>query len=145
MDQIYSKDQSFETFQPFITNLAPQTNSEQAVGGSTVPNVNVTSVHHANHSSNDMMQPQQSEQPFQITSINTTLNSPIIQDTIVVNQHTHSNIFFYSPPNDLYNYHIKCEEISIPLLNEFSSNMSNINFYQNKYIFFYKQQINNLR
>ena len=145
MDQIYSKDQSFETFQPFITNLAPQTNSEQAVGGSTVPNVNVTSVHHANHSSNDMMQPQQSEQTFQNTSINTTLNSPIVQNAIVDNQPIHPNIFFYQPPNDYYNYHIKytkCEEFSIQLLNKFSDNISSINFNQNKYIFFYQSQIN---
>ena len=101
----------------------------------------MTSVQHANHSSNqycDMMeqlsQSQQSEQTFQI--------SPIIQNTNVVNQHTHSNIFYYQPPNDLYNYHIKCEEISIQLLNEFSSNMSNINFNQSTYIFFYQQKVN---
>ncbi len=115
MNPIYSKGQFFGSgnFQTFITNLAPQTNSEQAMGGSTAPHMNipyVTSVRHP------------------IISTNIAVNLPIVQDIIVINQPTLSNTFFYWPPNDLYYYHIKCEEISTQLLNKFSSNMSNINF-----------------
>jgi len=43
MNPIYSKGQFFdsENFQTFITNLAPQTNSEQAMGGSTALHMNI--------------------------------------------------------------------------------------------------------
>ena len=66
-----------------------------------------------------------------------------MQDNIAADQPIHPIVFFYRPPNDLYNYHIKCKEISIQLLNEFSSNVSNINLDQNEYIFYYQQPSNN--
>jgi hypothetical protein len=66
--------------------------------------------------------------PMTQPSVNTT--SSIVQDNLV-----HPIMFFYRPPNDLYIYQIRCKEISIQLLNEFSSNVSN-----NEFVFFYQQQ-----
>jgi len=70
----------------------------------------------------------------------TTINFPIVQDTTtVIDQPIHSNTFFYQPPNDLCSYYIKYKKISVKSLNEFSSNISNIN----DYVFFHQQQSNN--
>ncbi|CAG8513265.1 15017_t:CDS:2 [Rhizophagus irregularis] len=72
-----------------------------------------------------------------------SVNSSIVQDNFVINQLVRPIKFIYQPPNDIDIYHIKCEEISIQLLNEISSNVSNINFNQNEYFFFYQQQNDN--
>jgi hypothetical protein len=47
----------------------------------------------------------------------------------------HPNKFFYQPPNDLFNYHIKCERVSKQLLNR----PINIQLKGNEYVFFYQQ------
>ncbi|CAB4487361.1 hypothetical protein RhiirA5_441263 [Rhizophagus irregularis] len=71
-----------------------------------------------------------------------SVNSSIVQDNFVINQLVRPIKFIYQPPNDIDIYHIKCEEIPIQLLNEISSNVvSNINFNQNEYFFFYQQQM----
>jgi hypothetical protein len=70
-------------------------------------------------------------------------NQYIVQDNFVINQPVHPIKFIYQPPNDLHIYHINCKEISIQLLNDFSSNVSNISFNQNEYIFFYQRQNDN--
>ncbi|PKC06835.1 hypothetical protein RhiirA5_419031 [Rhizophagus irregularis] len=72
-----------------------------------------------------------------------SVNSSIVQDNSVITQLVHPIKFIYRPSNDFYIYHIKCREISIQLLNDFSSNVSNINFNQNEYIFYYQKQSDN--
>ncbi|PKK77476.1 hypothetical protein RhiirC2_731861, partial [Rhizophagus irregularis] len=110
-------------------------NPEQAAAGSlmNIPYMDVqnTSIHLSN---------QYYDNPRQISC---SVNSSIVQDNFVINQLVHPIKFIYRPPNDIYIYHIKCEEISIQLLNEISSNVSNINFNQNEYFFFYQQQNDN--
>jgi hypothetical protein len=49
----------------------------------------------------------------------------------------HRNEFFYQPYNDVFNYHIKCEKISLQLLN------CSMQLKANEYIFYYQQQSNN--
>ncbi|GBB85690.1 hypothetical protein RclHR1_12170003 [Rhizophagus clarus] len=66
----------------------------------------------------------------------------IAQDNFAINQPVSIN-FVYQAPNDIHIYNIKCREISIQLLNELSSNASNISFNQNEFIFFYQRQDNN--
>ena len=48
------------------------------------------------------------------------------------------NNFFYQPPDDLFNYHIKCEKISLQLLNNNSMQLK-----ENEHIFYYQRQSNN--
>ncbi|CAB4395492.1 unnamed protein product [Rhizophagus irregularis] len=103
-----------------------QMNPEQAAADMDAQN---TSIHLSN---------QYYDNPGQIS-----VNSSIVQDNFVINQLVRPIKFIYQPPNDIDIYHIKCEEISIQLLNEISSNVSNINFNQNEYFFFYQQQNDN--
>lgn len=49
----------------------------------------------------------------------------------------HRNKFFYRPYNDFFNYHIKCEKVSLQLLNNSMQPKAN------EYIFYYQQQYNN--
>ncbi|CAB4390906.1 unnamed protein product [Rhizophagus irregularis] len=49
----------------------------------------------------------------------------------------HCNKFFYRPYNDFLNYHIKCEKVSLQLLNNSMQSKAN------EYIFYYQQQNNN--
>ncbi|RIA94579.1 hypothetical protein C1645_759855, partial [Glomus cerebriforme] len=132
MNQNYSKDQLF----------ASQTNSEQVETNSSmnIPYMAVQQLQHA--SINSSNQRYGNPEVYPQTSLNPVVNLPIVQDNFVVNLPT-TFAFFYQPPNDPCNYHIKCNEISIHSLNEFNSNLANINFYQNKYIFFYQRQSNN--
>ncbi|CAB4382553.1 unnamed protein product [Rhizophagus irregularis] len=108
-------------------------NTEQVAAGSRM-NIPYMDVQNTSHLSN-----QYYDNPGQIS-----VNSSIVQDSFVINQLVHPVKFIYQPPNDIYIYHIKCKEISIQLLNEISSNVSNINFNQNEYFFFY-QQLNDNR
>src|SRR6266498_1423495 len=59
-------------------------------------------------------------------------------------QPVHSNIFIYRPPNNHYQYYVKCEKISndlvIQLLNKVKENI--IKLKKNEYIFFYQQKCN---
>ncbi|UZO16591.1 uncharacterized protein OCT59_007976 [Rhizophagus irregularis] len=120
MNSNYSNNQFFGS----DNNLSFQMNPEQAAAGS-LPYMDVQ---------NTSINPRQ---------ISCSVNSSIVQDNLVINQLVHPIKFIYRPPNDIYIYHIKCEEISIQLLNEISSNVSNINFNQNEYFFFYQQQNDN--
>ncbi|RGB38619.1 hypothetical protein C1646_755506 [Rhizophagus diaphanus] len=106
-------------------NLSFQMNTEQAAADSRM-NIPYMGVQNA------------IDNPRQIS-----LNSSIVQDNFAINQLVHPIKFIYQPPNDIYIYYIKCKEISIQLLNEISSNVSNINFNQNEYFFFYQQQSDN--
>jgi hypothetical protein len=134
MDSNYSNNQFFGSDNT-INNLASH---EKAVIDSRT---NIPYITLQNYSSNqcygnhEVSMTQQILQP----SVNTTINSSIVQDNFIIE---HPIMFFYRPPNDLYIYQIRCKEIkeiSIQLLNEFSSNVSN-NFNQNEYVFFYQQQ-----
>ncbi|CAB5188029.1 unnamed protein product [Rhizophagus irregularis] len=115
-------------------NLSFQMNPEQAAAGSRM-NTPYMDVQNASINLSN----QYYDNPEQIS-----VNSSIVQDNFVINQLVHPIKFIYRPPNDIYIYHIKCKEISIQLLNEISSNVSNINFNQNEYFFFY-QQLNDNR
>ncbi|CAB4441519.1 unnamed protein product [Rhizophagus irregularis] len=131
MNSNYSNNQFFGS----DNNLSFQMNAGQAAAGSlmNIPYMDVqnTSIHLSN---------QYYDNPRQISG---SVNSSIVQDNFVINQLVHPIKFIYRPPNDIYIYHVKCEEISIQLLNEISSNVSNINFNQNEYFFFYQQQSDN--
>ncbi|CAB4441522.1 unnamed protein product [Rhizophagus irregularis] len=132
MNSNYSNKQFFGS----DNNLSFQMNPEQAAASSrmNIPYMDVqnTSIHLSN---------QYYDNPRQISS---SVNSSIVQDNFVINQPVHPIKFIYRPPNDIYHiYHIKCKEISIQLLNEISNNVSNINFNQNEYFFFYQQQSDN--
>jgi hypothetical protein len=79
-------------------------------------------------------------------------NFPVVYDTnhvIVSPQLTiHPINFFYRPPNELYQYNIKCQEISystaIYLLNKsLNSKEFSTQFNENEYIFFYQQEYDN--
>jgi hypothetical protein len=132
MNQNYSNDQ-FLNFQT-ITNQAPQSNLGQTAGSSTV-NFPYMTLQNQRYGSpivySTMAQYSQPQQTLQLTSVNTTVN-PVVQDNFVVK---HPFAFFYQPPNDLYNYCIKCKEISVTLLNEFNGSYNN----QNVYVFFHQQ------
>ncbi|PKC68200.1 hypothetical protein RhiirA1_457498 [Rhizophagus irregularis] len=99
MNLNYSNNQFFGS----DNNLSFQMNPEQAAAGS-LPYMDVQ---------NTSINPRQ---------ISCSVNSSIVQDNLVINQLVHPIKFIYRPPNDIYIYHIKCEEISIQLLNEISSN-----------------------
>jgi hypothetical protein len=51
--------------------------------------------------------------------------------------HIHLNNFFYQPTNDILNYHIKCEKLSLHLLNNPTQSK------ENEFVFYYQQQNNN--
>ncbi|GBB88593.1 hypothetical protein RclHR1_15140004 [Rhizophagus clarus] len=100
--------------QPICNNFLPQANSNT----SNANNYYLTSAPNDQHPQNNFTNQQipiQSDQPI---------------------------MFFYQPPNDPYNYHIKCRGISFDaltitqLLND--SFDGNINSNQNEYIFFYQ-------
>jgi hypothetical protein len=115
-----------------ITNLASQTNSEQALTGSCM---NVSYVNASLHSSNQNYGNPGVSMIGQISA-----NSTNVRDNFVINQFVHSTEFIYQPPDDKNIYNIKCVEISVQLLNEFS----NINFNPNEYIFYQQQSDNRI-
>ncbi|GBB85689.1 hypothetical protein RclHR1_12170002 [Rhizophagus clarus] len=106
-------------------NFSTQINSEQTATGSQMSVQNASNQYYGNSEVSLTRQ--------------TSVNSHIIQDNLVISQFVPIK-FIYRPPNDLCIYHIKCEEISVQLLND---NVSNINFDQNVYLFYYQQQSNN--
>lgn len=70
------------------------------------------------------------------------ISMKLSQKTIHQNQensdrHVHINNFFYQPSNDVINYHIKCEKLSLQLLNNPTQ------MRENEFVFYYQQQINN--
>src|ERR1043166_200558 len=135
MNQNYSNDQ-FLNFQTITANLAPQSNLGQAVEGSSTVNFPYVTSQNQHNSSpivyTTMAQYPQPQQTLQLTSVNTTVNPVVpVQDNFAVNHFA----FFYQPPNDLYNYRIKCKEVSVTqLLNEINGN----HFNQNEYVFFHQ-------
>ncbi|GBC08649.1 hypothetical protein RclHR1_08290003 [Rhizophagus clarus] len=144
MNPIYLIDQFFgsENLQPTPTNLA---NPELCTNAPYVTSTHSVSIHPSNQHYNmiQLSQPQQNEQTFQSNAV---VNSVIVQDNSIVDQ-SNSVAFFFQPPDDFCNYHVKCWEVSfdlvIQLLNELNTNSSSINFNQNEYVFFYIQQSNN--
>ncbi|GES85369.1 hypothetical protein GLOIN_2v1474372 [Rhizophagus clarus] len=87
-----------------ISNLAPQTNFEQVV---IDPRMNIPYVTVQNddiHSSNNhkVFMGQISQPPVD------TINSSIVQNKF---NPIHPIAFFYQPPNDLYIYQIRCNEL----------------------------------
>lgn len=133
MNTYYRKDQFSENFQTIMTNnITPQINLEQVAIDSRM-NIPHVAVENANiHSQN-----QHYENPASY-AIMTRIPHPLVNMTVVnpppdnflIDLHHHI-AFFYQPPNDLYNYCIKCKEISFDTVN---------NFKENESIFFYKRQ-----
>ncbi|PKY19082.1 hypothetical protein RhiirB3_432051 [Rhizophagus irregularis] len=121
MNSNYSNNQFFGSDNNLSFQMNPAAGSRMNIPYMDVQN---TSIHLSN---------QYYDNPGQIS-----VNSSIVQGNCV-----HPIKFIYQPPNDIYIYHIKCKEISIQLLNEISNNVSNINFNQNEYFFFYQQQNDN--
>ncbi|CAB4441643.1 unnamed protein product [Rhizophagus irregularis] len=109
MNSNYSNNQFFGSDNNLSFQMNPAAGSRMNIPYMDVQN---TSIHLSN---------QYYDNPGQIS-----VNSSIVQGNCV-----HPIKFIYSPPNDIYIYHIKCKEISIQLLNEISNNVSNINFNQN--------------
>src|SRR4051794_34224447 len=126
----FSGSENYQTT-TITSNLTPQSNLTESA---TVPHVNIPNVTSMQHASTNLHygnpQPPQS---FQLTSVNTAVNSSIVQNNWVV----HPIAFFYRPPNDFHYYCIRCKEISVGTViqsfNEFSGNSNNFN--QNEYIF----------
>ena len=63
-------------------------------------------------------------------------------------QPIHPAVFFYRPPSDFYHYRINCNEISydtvVCLLKKLYNDQANImQFKENEYIFFYRQERDN--
>ncbi|CAB4430389.1 unnamed protein product [Rhizophagus irregularis] len=129
MNSNYSNNQFFGP----DNNLSFQLNPEQTAAGSHMNNPYMDVQNSSIHLSNQ----------YYDNSGQISVNSSIVQDNFAINQLVHPLKFVYRPPNDIYIYRIKCKEISIQLLNEFSNNVSNININQNEYIFFYQQQNDN--
>ncbi|GES91850.1 hypothetical protein GLOIN_2v1783804 [Rhizophagus clarus] len=133
MNPIYLIDQFFgsENLQPTPTNLA---NPELCTNAPYVTSTHSVSIHPSNQHYNmiQLSQPQQNEQTFQSNAV---VNSVIVQDNSIVDQ-SNSVAFFFQPPDDFCNYHVKCWEVSfdlvIQLLNELNTNSSSINFNQNE-------------
>lgn len=126
MNPYHTKDQFTENFQTIMTNnIAPQINLEQAAIDSRM-NIPYVAVENANiHSQN-----QHYENPASYAMM-TQIPHPLVNMTIVNPPPHHHIAFFYQPPNDLYNYCIKCKEISFDTITSFK---------ENEYIFFYKRQ-----
>ncbi|CAB4460834.1 unnamed protein product [Rhizophagus irregularis] len=90
--------------------------------------------------------------PTYYNSLYNPNNFPVVYDAnhvMVSPQLTiHPFNFFYRPPNELYHYNIKCNEISysnvIFLLNKsLNSKEFNTQSNENEYIFFYQQEYDN--
>lgn len=125
---VYSN-QQYNNYQDYTTQQMlqlSQTNSFSSVN-------HVISAHQNSHASNQY-------------GISMKLSKKMIQIPVQVNSHqnqenhdppVHLNNFFYQPSNDLINYHIKCEKLSLQLLN----NPTQLN--ENEFSFYYQQQNNN--
>jgi hypothetical protein len=125
---VYSN-QQYNNYQDYSTQQMlqlSQTNSFSSVN-------HVISSHQNSHASNQY-------------GISMKLSKKMIQIPVQVNSHQnqenndpqiHLNNFFYQPPNDILNYHIKCEKLSLQLLN----NPTQLK--ENEFAFYYQQQYNN--
>ncbi|GBB84684.1 hypothetical protein RclHR1_11260005 [Rhizophagus clarus] len=129
MNSNYSNNQLYDSGNNLSSQMNPATNSRMDIPYVDVQNANIhLSNQYYNNLGGSMME-------------QVSVNTNIVQDNII-NQLVHPNEFTYRLPNDLNIYHIKCREISVQLLND---NESNINFNQNVYIFYYRQQQSNNR
>src|SRR5437016_785657 len=97
-----------ENFQANIVNLTSHPNLD-LTESSTAAHMNVPHVIHASiHNPETYAMMAQFPQPPQLQQTTFQLTSPI--------QPVHPSAFFYKPPNDICNYHIKCKEISLDLV-----------------------------
>ena len=118
-------------------NFESQSSLGQAAEGSTA---NVSYVQSGSPDAMPVQFPQH-QQTSQHTSVNTIVNSPIVQNNFVVDSPIQPILFFYRPPNEFCHYYVQCKEIpydTIPCLLGRS-----IQFNDNEFIFFYRQQHNN--
>ncbi|GBB95739.1 hypothetical protein RclHR1_02600008 [Rhizophagus clarus] len=122
-NQPYNNYQDYNTQQ--MLHLS-QTNSFSSIN-------HVISTHQNSHTSNQYgISMKLSQKTIQIPA---QVNSHQNQENH--DRHVHINSFFYQPSNDVLNYHIKCEKLSLQLLNN-PSQMK-----ENEFVFYYQQQINN--
>ncbi|RIA90370.1 hypothetical protein C1645_823503 [Glomus cerebriforme] len=99
-----------------------------------------------NHSSHQISDSQPTFNQSNLEQVATTshLNVPYVPFASYV---PHPDQFFYNPPNDPFNYHIKCKEISFDIVIQLLNESFNGNIYfnqnnQNEYTFFYQRQSN---
>ncbi|RIA86166.1 hypothetical protein C1645_829702 [Glomus cerebriforme] len=115
--------------------LSLQTIAQSPTGQVSNENVNnLNFVQQNSHSSNQDC----NFKSFSIQLPQKTFQTSVQTNSFVDPRNHYVHKFFFQPSNDLINYHIKCEKISLhQLLN------NSTQFKESEYIFYYQQQSNN--
>jgi hypothetical protein len=113
--------------------LSDSNNFHSSHFNSASPNISHDNAQYDNYSQQtDVTIPSQlyPEQTYDLLNQQYSIQQQLLQSIPV-----HPNRFFYQPPNDPFNYHIKCEKVSHQSLNK----PINAKLKENEYTFFYLQ------